>query len=56
MAGTGSVMLGAGMDVFDVRIHAMRRRANRRRPFEVRWHGGRYGKSRSFITRGLADS
>jgi integrase len=44
------------MDVFDVRIHAMRRRKDRRRPFEVRWHVGGRGKSRSFITRGLADS
>jgi len=44
------------MDVFDVRIHAMRRRRNRRRPFEVRWHVSGRGKSRSFITRGLADS
>jgi hypothetical protein len=44
------------MELFDVRIHAMRRRENRRRPFEVRWHVGRYSKSRSFITRGLADS
>jgi hypothetical protein len=44
------------MDVFDVRIHAIRRRRNRRRPFEVRWHVGARGKSRSFITGGLADS
>jgi hypothetical protein len=44
------------MDMFDVRIHAMRRRRNRRRPFEVRWHVGGRGKSRSFITRGLAGS
>jgi hypothetical protein len=40
------------MDVFDVRIHAIRRRRNRRRPFEVRWHVGARGKSRSFITGG----
>jgi integrase len=46
----------AGMDVFDVRIHAMRRRGNRQRPYEVRWHVGDRSKSRSFITRGLADS
>jgi integrase len=44
------------MDMFDVRIHAMRQRKNRRRPFEVRWHVGGRGKSRSFITRRLADS
>jgi hypothetical protein len=34
----------------------MRRRTNRRRPFEVRWHVGGRGRSRSFITWGLADS
>jgi hypothetical protein len=28
------------MDMFDVRIHAMRRQRNRGRPFEVRWHVG----------------
>lgn len=44
------------MDAFDVRIHAMRRRKECRRPFEVRWHVGDRAKSRSFITRGLADS
>jgi hypothetical protein len=44
------------MDAFDVRIHATRRRRNRRRLFEVRWQVGGRGKSRSFITRGLADS
>jgi hypothetical protein len=44
------------MGVFDVRIHVMRRRKGRRRPFEVRWHVGEHAKSRSFITRGLADS
>jgi hypothetical protein len=46
----------AGMDVFDVRIHTMRRRRSRQRPYEVRWHVGDRSKSRSFITRGLADS
>ena len=44
------------MNVFDVRIHAIRRRPDRRRPFEVRWHAGGRARSRSFITRGLADS
>jgi hypothetical protein len=43
------------MDVFDVRVHAIRRR-DRRRPFEVRWHAAGRAWSRSFITRGLADS
>jgi integrase len=41
---------------FDVRIHAIRRRAGRRRPFEVRWHAAGRARSRSFITRALADS
>ena len=44
------------MSAFDVRIHAIRRRPDRRRPFEVRWHAGGRARSRSFITRGLADS
>ena len=44
------------MSAFDVRIHAIRRRPERRRPFEVRWHAGGRARSRSFITRGLADS
>ena len=44
------------MSAFDVRIHAIRRRPDRRRPFEVRWHAAGQARSRSFITRGLADS
>ncbi len=44
------------MNLFDVRIHAIRRRRNRRRPFEVRWHAAGRGRSKSFITRRLADS
>jgi len=44
------------MDAFDVRIHAIRRRPGRHRPFEVRWHAAGRSRSRSFITRGLADS
>ena len=43
------------MNAFDVRIHAIRRRPDRR-PFEVRWHAGGRARSRSLITRGLADS
>ena len=43
------------MSAFDVRIHAIRRRPDRRRPFEVRWHAGGRARSRSFITRGLAE-
>ena len=44
------------MNAFDVRIHAIRHSPDRRRPFEVRWHAGGRPWSRSFITRGLADS
>jgi integrase len=41
---------------FDVRIHKIRRRRNRRRQFEVRWHAAGRARSRSFATRGLAGS
>jgi hypothetical protein len=44
------------MNAFDVRIHALRRKPDCRRPFEVRWHAGGRARSRSFITRGPADS
>ena len=44
------------VNVFDVRVYAIRRRGNRRRPFEVRWHAAGRAWSRSFITGGLADS
>lgn len=44
------------MNVFDVRVYAIRHRKDRRRPFEVRWHAAGHAWSRSFITRGLADS
>ena len=43
------------VNLFDVRIHAIRRRTNRRHPFEVRWHAAGHGRSKSFITRRLAD-
>jgi len=43
------------MNVFDVRIYATRRRTGRRRPFEVRWHAAGRARSRSFLTRGLAE-
>jgi hypothetical protein len=36
-------------------VHAIRRRPGRRRPFEVRWHAAGRARSRSFITRGLAE-
>jgi len=38
------------MNAFDVRVHAIRRRTDRRRPFEVRWHAAGRARSRSFIT------
>jgi hypothetical protein len=41
---------------FDVSVYAIRRRAGRRRPFEVRWSGAGRSRSKSFITRRLADS
>jgi hypothetical protein len=41
---------------FDVSVYAIRRRAERRRPFEVRWRAAGRSKSKSFITRKLADS
>ena len=44
------------MNAFDVRIYAIRHRRNRRRPFEVRWHAAGRARSKSFITRTLADS
>jgi hypothetical protein len=44
------------VNLFDVRIDAIRHRRNRRRPFEVRWHAAGRSRSKSFITRRLADS
>jgi hypothetical protein len=44
------------MNVFDVRVYAIRRRTDRRRPFEVRWHAAGRARSCSFIARRLADS
>jgi integrase len=41
---------------FDVSVYAIRRRARRRKPFEVRWRAAGRSKSKSFITRELADS
>jgi integrase len=41
---------------FDVSVHAIRRRAGRRKPFEVRWRAAGRSRSKSFITRRLADS
>lgn len=44
------------MKGFDVSVYAIRRRAGRRRPFEVRWRIADKARSKSFLTRGLADS
>jgi hypothetical protein len=41
---------------FDVSVYAIRRRSGRRRPFEVRWRAAGRSRSKSFITRKLADS
>jgi len=47
---------GAIMNGFDVGIYAIRRRPGRRRPYEVRWRAAGRVRSRSFLTRALADS
>ena len=44
------------MNAFDVRIYTIRRRKDRRRPNEVRWHTAGRARSKSFNTRALADS
>jgi hypothetical protein len=44
------------MNRFDVNVYAIRHRRGRRRPFEVRWQAAGRARSKSFITRALADS
>jgi hypothetical protein len=44
------------MNRFDVSVYAIRCRGGRRRPFEVRWQAAGRARSKSFITRTLADS
>lgn len=44
------------MNGFDVRVHAMRRRPQKRLPYEVRWQVADHSRSKSFSTRKLADS
>lgn len=44
------------MNKFDVSVYAIRPRAGRRRPFEVRWRAAGRSRSKSFITRKPADS
>jgi hypothetical protein len=41
---------------FDVSVYAIPRRTGRRRPFEVRWQAAGRSRSKSFLTRKLADS
>ena len=44
------------MNGFDVRIYTVRRRKDRRRPYEVRWQAAGRARSKSFNSRALADS
>ena len=44
------------MNAFDVRIYTIRRRKDRRRPYEVRWQAAGRARSKSFNTRAMADS
>ena len=44
------------MNSFDVSMYAIRRRTGRRRPFEARWQVAGRSRSKSFITKKLADS
>jgi hypothetical protein len=44
------------MNRFDVTVLAIRRRRDRRRPFEVRWKAAGQARSKSFLTMALADS
>ena len=50
------VRQGQSVNRFDVSVYAIRRRAGRRKPFEVRWRAAGRSRSKSFITRRLADS
>ncbi len=47
---------GEPVNKFDVSVYAIRQRAARRRPFEVRWRAASRARSKSFTTRALADS
>jgi hypothetical protein len=47
---------GAAVNRFDESVYAIRRRSGRRKPFEVRWRAAGRSRSKSFITRRLADS
>ena len=52
----GARKTGASVNRFDVSVYAIRRRAGRRRPFEVRWQAAGRSRSKLFITRKLANS
>jgi hypothetical protein len=54
--GDGLIRQGVAVNGFDVSVHAIRRRPGRRKPFEVRWRAAGRSRSKSFITRKLADS
>jgi hypothetical protein len=41
---------------FDVSVYSIRRRPGRRKPFKIRWRAAGRSRSKSFITRRLADS
>jgi hypothetical protein len=52
----GARKTGASVNRFYVSVYAIRRRPGRRRPFEVRRRAAGRSRSKSFITRRLADS
>jgi len=41
---------------YDVQFWAIRKRADRPKPYELRWSVGGHPKSRSFLTKALADN
>ena len=56
MPGTVTVIRAGVIYGFDVSVYAILRRGDRRRPFEVRWRAAARTRSRSFLTRALAES
>jgi hypothetical protein len=52
----GRLAGGMAVNKFDVSVYSIRHRRGRRRAFEVRWKAAGRGRSKSFTTRGLADS
>jgi hypothetical protein len=47
---------GSAISTFDVRFWSVRKNAGRRRPYEFRWIVGGRERSRSFMTKALAES